>query len=286
MKKFLGDENIFDDPDTSFGVVIPIPYEFSTSYGKGTANGPAAIIEASQYVELYDEELDCEPYKNGILTSASLTYESDPVPATIQIKNQAEKYLGENKFIIALGGEHTISQALVEACNKKYSDLSILQLDAHADLRDSYEGSRYSHACVMKRIWESNQNIVQCGIRSLSKEEALFIRENKIDTFFAHELKKMNDWEKVISKLNDDVYLTIDVDFFDPSVMPATGTPEPGGFYWDETIRNLKKLFTSKNVIACDIVELSPEKELRHADFMISRLIYKIFGFKQRYMKI
>ncbi|MBZ0243794.1 MAG: agmatinase [Bacteroidales bacterium] len=282
MKKFLGEENIYDDPDTSFGVVVPVPFEFSTSYGKGASKGPKAIIDASEYVELYDEILEMEAFKHGILTANYIEHKNDPQDVLRQIQQQVKNYINDNKFIVALGGEHSISSAVVAAHNEKYSDLSVLQLDAHADLRDQYEGSKYSHASVMKRIWELNCNIVQCGIRALSKEEADFIKENNIDTFFAHDLKKKDNWDEVLNKLGENVYLTIDVDFFDPSIMPATGTPEPGGFYWDETMGFLINLFTARNIVGCDVVELSPIKEMHHADFMIAKLVYKLFGMKLR----
>ena len=181
--KFLGEENIFDDPVNSFGVVVQVPYEFSTSYGKGASNGPQAIIDASQYVELYDEVLNCEVYKNGIITSATKELKKKPQKAFRQIQKQIKKYLNEDKFIIALGGEHSISMPVFELFNDKFSDFSVLQLDAHADLRNSYEGSKYSHACVMRRVWEMNKNIVQCGIRSLSIDESEFIKENQIEFY-------------------------------------------------------------------------------------------------------
>jgi agmatinase len=282
MNKFLGEENIYDNPETSFAVVVPAPFEFSTSYGKGASKGPQAIINASEYVELYDEVLDFETFKNGILTAENPEYDKNPAEALEQIRKQTKDYIDEKKFVVALGGEHSISSALFAAHNENYDDLSVLQLDAHADLRDSYEGSKYSHASVMKRIWEMNPNIVQCGIRSLSKEESDFIKENNINTFFAHELKNKNNWDEIIEKLNENVYLTIDVDFFDPSIMPTTGTPEPGGFYWDETLKFLHKLFSDKNVVGCDLVELSPIKDMQHTDFMIAKLVYKIFGYKSQ----
>ena len=178
MKKFLGEENIYDDPETSFGVVVPIPFEFSTSYGKGASKGPQAIIYASEYVELYDEVLDCETFKRGILTAEYPEYNNNPAKAFGQIRKKIKKYVDDKKFVVALGGEHSISQAVFATYDEKYDDLSVLQLDAHADLRDSYEGNKYSHASVMKRIWELNRNIVQCGIRSISKEESDFIKEN------------------------------------------------------------------------------------------------------------
>ena len=280
MKKFLGEENIYDNPETSFGVVVPVPFEFSTSYGKGASKGPQAIINASEYVELYDEVLDCETFKNGILTAEYPEYGKNPAEALEQIRKQAKEYIDDKKFVVALGGEHSISSVLFAAHNENYNDLSVLQLDAHVDLRDSYEGSKYSHASVMKRIWEINENIVQCGIRSLSKEESDFIKDNNVNTFFAHELKSKTNWDEVLNKLTENVYLTIDVDCFDPSIMPATGTPEPGGFFWDETMSILAKLFSSKNVVGCDVVELSPMNNIHHADFMIAKLVYRLFGFK------
>jgi agmatinase len=280
MKKFLGEENIYDDKENSFGVLIPAPYEFSTSYGKGTSFGPEAIIEASQYVELYDEILDFEPYKKGIFTTNPLILDDSPKLAFQTIEATVAEFLSQKKFIVVLGGEHSISQAVYAAFNQKFADLSILQLDAHADLRDSYEGSKFSHASVMRRIWEVNKNIVQCGIRSLSKEEADLIRENKINTFFAHDIRYKNNWDEIIDLLKDKVFLTIDVDFFDPSIMPSTGTPEPGGFFWNETMNFLEKLFAKKNVVGCDVVELSPIKNQNQADFMIAKLVYKLFGYK------
>jgi N1-aminopropylagmatine ureohydrolase len=286
MKKFLGEENIYDSLDKSFGVVVPVPFEFSTSYGKGASKGPQAIIDASEYVELFDEVLECEAFKSGIFTAEYPDPKNNPADALEQIRKQVKKYIDENKFVVALGGEHSISSAVLAAQNEKFDNLSVLQLDAHADLRDSYEGSKFSHASVMKRIWDLNRNIVQCGVRSLSKEEADFIKENKVNTFFAHDLKNKKNWDKVLEKLTDNVYLTIDVDFFDPSIMPATGTPEPGGFYWDETMSILAKLFSSKNVVGSDVVELSPEKGMHHADFMIAKLVYKLFGFKLQYMNV
>ena len=156
MKKFLGEENIYDNPKTSFGVVVPVPFEFSTSYGKGASKGPQAIIDASEYVELYDEVLECEAFKHGILTAEYLEFKNDPQDVLRQIQQQVKNYICDNKFVVALGGEHSISQAVFAAHNEKYNDLSVLQLDAHTDLRDQYEGSKFSHASVMKRIWEMN----------------------------------------------------------------------------------------------------------------------------------
>lgn len=280
MKKFLGEENIYDDLENYFGVILPIPIEFSTSYGKGSSQGPEAIISASEYVELYDEVLDCETFKSGILTAEYREYKNNPSGAIGQIQKDVENYINENKFVIALGGEHSISQAIFSAYNKNFNNLSILQFDAHADLRESYQGSKYSHASVMRRIWEINKNIVQCGIRSLSKEEALFIKEHEIHTFFAHQIKKENNWDEILNKLKDNVYITFDVDFLDPSIMPATGTPEPGGFYWDETIEFLGKIFSSRNIVGCDVVELSPLKGLHHSDFLVAKLVYKMFSLK------
>ena len=280
MIKFLGDENIFDNLATAFGVVIPVPVEFSTSYGKGTSNGPQAILNASQYVELYDEVFEKEFYQKGILTAPIVNSAKTPQETMKQIENTVQQYIENDKFVIALGGEHSVSKAVFTPFNQKFKGLSILQLDAHADLRYSYEDSVHSHACVMRRIWELNKNIVQCGIRSVSAEEAEFIKKNKIKTYFAHILKKENNWDDVIDQLGDNVYLTIDVDFFDPSIMPSTGTPEPGGFFWDETINFLYNLFSKKNVVGWDLVEFSPISAIHHAEFMAAKLVYKLFAFK------
>ncbi len=277
---FLGIESKYSTYVDSRSLILPLPYEQTTSYGSGTKNGPQAILDASAYVELYDEELDGEVYRTGIHTAPGLDFSGNVEQDFDHITETVQRYLADNKFIVILGGEHSISFPIFRAFNEQFENLSILQLDAHSDLRESYEDSIYSHAAVMRRIFELNRNILQLGIRSQCVEEAQFIREQKINTHFAHELNQTGFQKKLIEPLSENIYLTIDVDFFDPSVMPSTGTPEPGGFLWYETLAFLKKVFKQRNVVGFDVVELSPIQNLVHPDFFAAKLIYKLLGYK------
>ena len=279
-QNFLGIEEQYSSLDKSKTVIIPVPYEASTSYMPGTKFGPDAIINASVYVELYDEELDRETYKTGICTTPAIDFLGEVNKDFERITQTFKMYLDRNKFPIGLGGEHSLTYAIYRAFHEKYKNLSVLQLDAHSDLRDSYEGSPFSHASVMKRIYDLNKNIVQVGIRSQCVEEADFIKEHKINTVYAYMIKKDGFLKSTIENLTENVFITFDVDYFDPAVIPATGTPEPGGFFWDETLQFLKEVFRQKNVVGFDVVELSPIDNLVHADFTIAKLIYKLIGFK------
>ena len=269
-------------------VVLPISYEHTTSFGKGTASGPESILEASGQVELYDEELDAEIYMltGGIATLKPMDSCGRDAIAVEAIRKQVHDLIGENKTVVCLGGEHTISIGAAQAHSQMYPDLSVLQLDAHSDLRKEYEDNRYSHACVMARIYEFNNNIVQVGIRSQCREEADFIRQNKVDTFYAFDLRSGRygsdryAWHNaVIGSLGENVYLTIDCDFFDPGLMPAVGTPEPGGFGWHETVSFLRSLAGRRRIVGFDITELSPIPGLIHPQFVIAKLIYKLIGY-------
>jgi len=278
---FLGIEEHYSNYKNAFAVILPIPYEATTSYMTGTSHGPQSILTASEYVELYDEELDYEAYRAGVFTAAEMKFSGNKESDFKSISETASSFLQDKKFLISLGGEHSISFPLYRAFHQKYSDISVLQLDAHSDLRYEYEGSIYSHASVMRRIYELNRNIVQLGIRSQSIEEAQFIRAEKINTFYAHHIRTKGFEEAVIDALLPNVYLTIDVDFFDPSIMPSTGTPEPGGFFWNETLDFLKRVFSTRNVLGMDVVELSPQPGLVHPDFFSAKLIYKLLGMKR-----
>ena len=280
MIGFLGLENSATKVEEANILIIPVPLEYSTSYGKGTATGPEAIINASFYLECYDEELDDEVWKAGIFTTEAINITSDPANSLDIIKNVISSYINDDRFIVILGGEHSLTAAVHEAFYKKYQNISVLQLDAHSDLRNEYEGSKYSHACVMRRIWEKNKNIVEIGIRSQCKEEKEFISKNRIPVFYAHELYGKPFPLKILDDLNDDVYITIDADFFDPAIMPSVGTPEPGGFFWYETLQFLKTVINRKNVVGIDIVEFSPIKDLIHPDFLLAKFIYKLIGYK------
>lgn len=289
-KNFLGIEDESSSYDKSKVIILPIPYEATVSYGGGTIKGPAAILEASHYVEFYDEETEREVFKEfGIATLEPPDFtnlnEEDSLGL---IYNVSKKLIQQNKFVISLGGEHTISQALIVPYAEKYPDLSVLHIDAHSDLRKDYLGNKFSHASVMARVCEylDPNRIVQVGIRAQCIEEAEFIKENGIYTLYAHEIrggkyrKIVKDWDDyAIEKLSDNVYLTFDVDGFDPSIMPATGTPEPNGLLWHETMTLLRKLSKTKNIVGCDVVELAPIAGLHHPDLITAKLVSKMINY-------
>ncbi len=265
--------------DKAEAVILPLPFEKTTSFGKGTVNGPCAILAASPHLELYDEELDEEPFKAGIFTCPAPVFKGEIENDFAKITEVASTLLKDEKFIVSIGGEHSVSFPLFRAFHRNIADLSVVQLDAHADLRDTYQNSKYSHACVMRRILELTPEILQLGVRSLCAEEARLIKDRKLKTVFAQQTVYCLPVE-LIPALKDNVYLTIDVDFFDPSLIPATGTPEPGGFFWNETLRFLRELFSAKNVVGVDVVEFSPIKGFHSPQFTVARLIYKLIGYK------
>jgi agmatinase len=277
MIRFLDSETSCNASGNARVVIIPFQVEFSTSYGKGTKNGPEAILKASPYLEFYDEELSLETWKIGVYTAPVFSHDNSPDIINL-ITDNVLKYLKRDKFIIGLGGEHTITYGIYRAFHQVYDNLSILQLDAHSDLRDEYEGLKISHACVMRRIWELGTKIIQVGVRSQSYEEKLFVLKNDINIYYAYDIYKKGFQQSIINNLTDNVFITIDVDFFDPSIMPSTGTPEPGGFLWNETIEFLAKIFQERNVIGFDVVELSPIKGIYHPEFFIAKFIYKLIG--------
>jgi agmatinase len=277
----------FSEFESSEFVILPVPYQETTTFKTGTKEGPQAIICASKEVETFDEELKLEPFKVGIHTLEEMEITMrGPEKMVEKIYKIAKELVDMNKRVVLLGGEHTVSIGLVKAESEKYENLSVLQLDAHADLRDSYQESKYSHACVMRRIGEIAP-FVGVGIRNLSLEEHEFVQQKKIDLFFAKDLMsdfgsggKDDGWiDRVLSKLSENVYLTVDLDFFDPSIMPSVGTPEPGGLFWYQTLDFLKKVADSKNIVGFDCVELCPTPGLVAPDFLAARLIYKIIGY-------
>ncbi len=274
-------------------VVLPVPYEQTVSYGGGTKDGPKTILKASHYVEFYDEELDRELcFETGIATLPALSFAGKKpkkdAEALELIRIAVEKILDEDKFVVCLGGEHTISSAIIAAHLKKYPELSVLQFDAHSDFRDAYQGNKFSHASVMARVAEmiDPSRIIQVGIRAQAKEEAQFIRSRNINTYYAHEIRDgrytriLKYWEdQVIEKLTDAVFITFDVDYFDPSIMPSTGTPEPNGLFWSETMNLLRKLGQKKKIVGFDVVELAPIMRLHHPDLTTAKLVYKIMNY-------
>jgi agmatinase len=270
----------FSELESSEFVVLPVPYEQTITFKAGTKEGPKAIIHASQEVETFDEELKQEPFKAGIHTLEEMEITAvGPEKMVEKVYKIAKELVDMNKRVVLLGGEHTVSIGLVKAESEKYKNLSVLQLDAHADLRDSYQESKYSHACTMRRIGEMAP-FVGVGMRNLSLEEHRFIQKKKIDLFFAKDLMKDERWiDQVISKLSENVYLTMDLDFLDPSIMPSVGTPEPGGLLWNQALDLLKKVADDKNIVGFDCVELCPIPSLVAPDFLAAKLIYKIMGY-------
>lgn len=275
----LPEENC--DLGSSRFVILPVGYEATTTYGKGTKRGPAAIIEASRNMELYDEELRSEPFLHGIHTAGDLLFHSiAPEEMLATVEEAAAGFISKGKCLLSLGGEHSISYPLYEAHRKKFGDIGVLQIDAHLDLRESYEGTPFSHAAVMRRISEKTRDIVQVGIRSYSVEEADFIKSSPTRIFWAKDIVSNDEWiEKAVSLLPEKVYLTADVDGLDPSIMPATGTPEPGGMGYYQTLKLLRTLAEKRTIVGADFVELAPIPGLPASDFLVSKLIYKTVGY-------
>lgn len=269
--------------DQAATVILPVPFERTTSYGKGTAHGPRALLRASHYVEWYDDELECEPCDAGIHTLAPcLASAHGPEAAIRQIEEAASEHIAAGKFLVGVGGEHSLTLGLVRATARSHSDLGVVQFDAHADLRDSYEGSPYSHACVMKRLLDLGRPSLAVGLRSLSKSEARLIRDQGLAVVWGRELADCESrFDGLLDSLPETVYLTFDIDFFDPAIAPATGTPEPGGGLWDPTLRLLRRLFQRKRVVAMDLVELAPIPGQPATDFLAAKLIYKCLGYRQ-----
>jgi N1-aminopropylagmatine ureohydrolase len=261
-------------------VVIPIPYDLTSTYQSGSRRGPHAILDASSNMELYDEELCKETYLAGIYTLPPL--ESDargPNEMVNIIRNVIADILKHNKIPVILGGEHSISFGVVQAMKEKYREISVLQLDAHADLRNYYQCSPYGHASVGRRISELCP-LVQAGIRSMSAEEADFLKTGTVKQFSAeYVLEEQYGWQKVCENLSGDVYITIDIDVLDPSIMPATGTPEPGGIYWKDLLRIIRGVSKHCRVRGFDLVELSPIPGMVAPDFLTAKLVYRIMGY-------
>jgi agmatinase len=274
------------DYERSAAVVLPVPFERTTSYGKGTAQGPAAILQASQAMELYDEELDREPFRDGIATLPPFLPEAfDMAAALAEIEEAALRVLADGKFLITLGGEHSLTLAPVRAAGRAAGGaqgVGVVQFDAHADLREEFDGTPYSHASVMRRIVEDGFPTLAVGIRSLSTPEARFLAERRPPVIWGRELAGCRErFRTHLVELPEQVYLTFDIDYFDPSLVPATGTPEPGGGTWYPTLELLRDLFATKRVIAMDLVELAPLGGQPAADFLAAKLIYKCLGYRQ-----
>jgi agmatinase len=287
-ENFLAIEEEYSNLRDSKIAILPVPYEHTVSYGGGAGQGPDAIIKASQYVEFYDDEFDKEVcFEQGIATIKPIEFNGKTDQDALDLISENVDYLLEmDKFVVTLGGEHTISTAPILSHLKKYPNMSILHFDAHSDLRDKYEGSKYSHASFLARVCEKfdPQKITQIGIRAQCKEEAEYIKQTGVNTFYASAIRRSlhgENWQRTaVDTLGDEIYVTFDVDYFDPSIMPATGTPEPDGFLYNETLevfREIKK--SGKKIIGLDVVELAPNELLHHCDLTTARLIYKILNY-------
>lgn len=286
---FLGSD-VAADYDAAQVVILPIPYEATTTYRRGCENGPDAILEASQQVEYYDEELARETCRDlGIYTYRAIadTRNNHPVSAQEMLQVTQEtvsKLIADGKFVIALGGEHSITTGVVEAYRQAYPNelFTVIQIDAHGDLRHEYEGSIHNHACVMRRIVDMGLPTVQIGIRAICKEEADLIKEKNLTLFRAREIAAQPNWiESAIATIpTQKVFLTIDLDGIDPTLIPGVGTPEPGGLNWYALTTFLRRVFATHQVIGCDVMELAPVGDSVVSEFTAAKLIYKLIGYQ------
>jgi len=261
-------------------VVIPVPYDMTSTYVTGSRKGPAAILDASCNMELYDEELRKETFRAGIHTTDPLEADArGPEYMIEKVRLEVLRIVESGKVPVMLGGEHSISLGAVQAAREIYPSLSVLQLDAHADLRDTYEGSPFSHACVARRISEICP-LVQVGVRSMSADEAVFMEKSDIITITPRDVSENGRWiKKVCDNLSNDVYVSVDLDAFDPSIMPATGTPEPGGVYWKDVVRLIREVADNCKIRGIDVVELCPIPGMVAPDFTAAKLAYRIMGY-------
>ncbi|APY01337.1 agmatinase [Lacinutrix venerupis] len=277
-KTYAGIGEEFSKLETSKIVLIPVPYDGTSTWQKGADKGPEAFLNASENMELYDIETETEVYRQGVYLADPVTENSSPEAMVDAVHKETKKYIKKNKFVTIFGGEHSISIGTIRAFNEMYPSLTVLQLDAHADLRKEYEGSTCNHACA---VYEASQttNLIQVGIRSMDVIETTVMDKDK--TYFAHEMALDDTWmDSAVDQMTENVFITIDLDAFDPSIMPSTGTPEPGGLLWYETLEFLKQVFAEKNVVGFDIVELCPNKIDKSSDFLAAKLYYKMLSYK------
>jgi agmatinase len=279
-QNFAGLTLPYTDFETARAVILPVPYDGTTEWHSGTREGPMAIIDASPYLEFYDIELDCEIHKVGIHTMAMIQpVTSGPEDMIERVYMVATEIIKHDKLIVMLGGEHSLSLGLAKALKGKYKELSVLQFDAHADLRNEYMGTKFNNACVMRCIME-HCPVTQVGIRSLSLEEKQFIDQNKMNTFYNYSLTPdLSVLPEIINSLNKYVYISIDFDVFDPSIMPSVGTPEPDGMKWNETLKMLREVCRQRNVVGFDLMELCPSEGHDACSFFAAKLAYKLIGY-------
>lgn len=287
LPRFLGadlPETRYEDSEV---VVLPLPFERTTSYGHGTDKGPEGLLVASGYVELFDEELGIEPMRQGIRTVPSFEPASeDLATAMAEMEAEARRHMEAGKFLVCLGGEHALTLAPVRAAQAVFGEIGVVQFDAHGDLRESYGGTPYSHAAVMRRVVELGIKTLAVGLRAVSAPEAAFARENGLPVIWGHQVHEdevrgsSERFEALLDTLPEKIYLTFDIDYFDPALVPSTGTPEPGGGTWYPTLRLLRRLFEKKQVIAMDVVELAPASGSPTSDFVAAKLVFKCLAYR------
>ena len=260
-------------------VLIPVPYDGTSSWQKGADKGPEAFLEASENMELYDIETRFEVYRKGIYLAPPVTEDSSPEKMVEAVHKTTKNYIKQDKFVTIFGGEHSVSIGAIRAFNESFPELTVVQIDAHADLRPEYEGSACNHACAVHEA-SKKANLIQVGIRSMDVSEVEHMDENQV--YFAHDLYE--DWmEDAIGQMTPNVYITIDLDAFDPSILPSTGTPEPGGMFYYETLDFIRMMFKKKNVVGFDIVELCPNDIDKSSDFLAAKLYYKMLSYKFKF---
>ncbi|WP_435255384.1 agmatinase [Tenacibaculum sp. A30] len=277
-RNYAGIPDQYAKLETAKVVLIPVPYDGTSTWQKGADKGPEAFLNASENMELYDIETDSEVYKEGVYLAPAVTENASPEAMVDAVHETTKKYINKNKFVTLFGGEHSISIGTIRAFNECFNNLTVLHIDAHADLRKEYEGTKCNHACA---VYEASQttNLVQVGIRSMDVTEKSSMNMEKV--FFAHDMAVNEYWmDDVIDQLTGNVFITFDLDAIDPSLLPSTGTPEPGGLFYYETLEFLKKVFTERNVVGFDIVELCPNENEKSSDFLAAKLYYKMLSYK------
>ena len=278
MKTYAGIPEENATLENSKVMLVTVPYDGTSTWGKGADKGPELFLDASENMELYDIETDTEPYLEGVYLAGEVTEDSSPEAMTEAVYQKTKEMLQyEDKLFTLFGGEHSVSIGSIRAVGEKYENLTVLQLDAHTDLRPEFHGSTSNHACA---VFEANQkhNLVQVGIRSCDVEEMQYVPKGQC--FWAHEIAENPNWiEDVLAKVSGNVYITIDLDAFDPSIAPSTGTPEPGGLAWYPTLKLLKKVFEKCNVVAFDIVELMDSANPKPTAFLAAKLYYKMLAY-------
>lgn len=276
-KTYAGIPEKYANLESAKIVLIPVPYDGTSTWQKGADKGPEAFLHASENMELYDIETGTEVYRHGVYLVEPVTEKTSPESMVDAVHQETKKYIEKGKFVTIFGGEHSISIGTIRAFKDSFDNLTVLHIDAHADLRKEYEGSTCNHACA---VYEASQttNLIQVGIRSMDVSEMEVMDTSKV--YFAHDIQGKPWMEKALNQITGNVFITLDLDAFDPSIMPSTGTPEPGGLQWYETLDFLKKVFKEKNVVGFDIVELCPNKDEKSSDFLAAKLYYKMLTYK------